>query len=84
MKLQRAFPLLLLAAITAEAKACATCAGGDNLQLIEASNTVLWALLGLVGFIFVATGATVLFLWRKANAVPSPAIQTLNPAAAAD
>lgn len=77
---------LLIGLLSASAEACATCAGGDNTKLIVASNSVLWALLGLVGFIFVATGATVLFLWRNAkNRVPQPdLIPNLNPAEAAD
>lgn len=45
--------------------------GGDNEQVAEASNTVLWALLALVGFIFVATGATAWFLWKKSQ-IPVP------------
>ena len=71
---------VLLAALAARASACAVCAGGDNVQLAEASNSVLWALLALVGFIFVATGATAYFLWRKATAPnPPQLIESLNP-----
>jgi len=88
MKAHRLFTLLLLlAALSVQADACAVCGGGDDTQLIEASNSVLWALLGLVGFIFVATGATVLFLWRKAHTPIPPhieLIESLNPADAED
>lgn len=58
----------MLGLLSQQAQACATCMGGDNEQLIEASNSVLWALLSLVGFIFVATGLTAWFLIRKAAA----------------
>jgi hypothetical protein len=87
MKLKHSLPLLMLALASAEANACATCAGGDNLQLAEASNSVVWALLSLVGFIFIATGATAYFLWRKATTPLPPHLQlieSLNPADAED
>jgi hypothetical protein len=87
MKTNRIFSLLALAALSVRADACAVCGGGDDTQLIEASNSVLWALLGLVGFIFVATGATVFFLWRKAHTPIPPhieLIESLSPADAED
>jgi hypothetical protein len=62
---------VLLFALAAQAQACAVCMGGDDTVLREASNTTLWVLLGLVGFIFVATGATAFFLWRKAMNAPT-------------
>lgn len=65
-------------AFQAGAQACATCMGGDDQQLVEASNTVLWSLLSLVGFIFVATGCTVWYLWRKAAAFHSPEIRLID------
>jgi hypothetical protein len=43
--------------------------GGDDSTIREASNSTMWALLAMVGFIFVATGATAFFLWRKASSV---------------
>ena len=52
--------------------------GGDNEQLAEASNTVLWALLALVGFVFVATGATAWFLWKKAQAPVPPDLALID------
>lgn len=58
---------LFLASLSANASACAVCGGSTDQRLVDASNTVLWTLLGLVGFIFVASGATIYFLWRKAN-----------------
>ncbi|MEK0449699.1 MAG: hypothetical protein RL088_1967 [Verrucomicrobiota bacterium] len=60
-----------LCALSANAQACAVCMGGDDAVMREASNTTLWVLLGLVGFIFVATGATAFFLWRKAINAPT-------------
>jgi len=73
MKMLRRIPLLSAAflALTANAQACAVCMGGDDSVMREASNTTLWVLLGLVGFIFVATGATAFFLWRKAMTAPT-------------
>ena len=87
MKAQQFLIALFVAILPASASACATCANGDNAQLVEASNSVLWTLLGLVGFIFVATGSTVFFLWRNAkNRVSQPVelISNLHPAEAAD
>ena len=87
MTLKQWLPVVFLAVVSAEAKACATCAGGDNLQLANASNSVLWMLLALVGFIFVATAATAYFLWRKASAPTPPhllLIDSLSPADAED
>ena len=55
---------LFIAALSASANACAVCMGGDDAKMIYASNSVLWCLLALVGFIFIATGATAYFLWR--------------------
>lgn len=78
---------LLMGLLSESANACAVCASGDNTQLIEASNAVLWSLLSLVGFIFLATGATVLFLWRNAKnraSQPVEFIPNLHPADAAD
>jgi hypothetical protein len=83
MKTKQALSMLAFLAATAKTQACAVCAGGDNVQLAEASNSVLWALLALVGFIFVATGATAFFLWRKATKAATPhseLITSLNPA----
>ena len=87
MDAKKTLPFLLLAAATTRAGACAVCAGGDNAQLANASNSVLWALLALVGFIFVATGATAYFLWRKATTPIPPhieLIESLHPADAED
>ena len=65
------FASLLLATATTSASACAVCMGSDDTVMRDASNTTMWVLLGLVGFIFVATAATAFFLWRKANSVQS-------------
>ena len=83
MKPKQLLFTLAFAAVSVKAQACAVCAGGDNVKLAEAANSVLWTLLGLVGFIFVATGATVYFLWRKATKAAPPLselITSLNPA----
>lgn len=82
--MKRLLSLLILGALSAGANACAVCAGGDNAQLAEASNSVLWALLALVGFIFVATGATAFFLWRKATTPIPPHLQLIEPLNSAD
>ena len=80
MKKKLLLTTFLLVGFSARLAACAVCAGGDNVQLAEASNSVLWALLALVGFIFLATGATAFFLWRKATAPKPPQlIESLNP-----
>jgi hypothetical protein len=42
--------------------------GDPDSYIADASNCVLWMLLGLVGFIFVSTGLTALYLWRRAKA----------------
>ena len=74
---------LFTIALTASSQACAVCAGGDDQNLIDASNAVLWSLLGLVAFIFAATGATVFYLWKKsANRSPLNQPETLTPAEA--
>ena len=87
MNRKYSLPALILVAATAEASACATCGGGDNVQLATAANSVLWALLTLVGFIFIATAATAYYLWRKASTPIPPhleLIESLNPADAED
>ncbi len=66
--LKRSIPAFALtAAFTGKAAACAVCMGGDDSTIRNASNSTLWVLLGLVCFIFTATAATAVFLWRKAN-----------------
>ena len=87
MRLKYSLAILVFGAVTGKATACATCAGGDNLQLATAANSVLWALLTLVGFIFLATAATAYYLWRKASTPIPPHLQlieSLNPADAED
>ena len=61
------YPFIILALLSAKASACAVCMGGDDTVIRNASNSTLWALLSMVGFIFLATGATAFFLWRKAS-----------------
>jgi multidrug resistance efflux pump len=63
--------LFIFAFCPSAASACAVCMGGDDTVMREASNTTMWVLLALVGFIFVATGATAFFLWRKAMNAPT-------------
>ena len=72
------------ALLRGSAEACAVCAGGDNASLIEASNSVLWVLLALVGFIFLATAATVFFLWRKAHTPLPPHIEFIENLSSSD
>ena len=64
----------LISLMSVKASACAVCMGADDATMREASNSTLWALLSLVGFIFVATGATAFFLWRKATSVQNASI----------
>src|SRR5687767_4797008 len=73
-----------MALLQGSAQACAVCAGGDNATLIEASNSVLWVLLALVGFIFVATAGTAYFLWRKAHTPVPPHIEFIENLSSSD
>lgn len=75
---------LLLASLSAGASACAVCGGSTDERLVGAANSVLWALLGLVGFIFIASGATIYFLWRKANQPIPPHIELIESLSTAD
>ena len=74
----------MMALLRGNAEACAVCAGGDNATLIEASNSVLWVLLALVGFIFLATAGTVYFLWKKANTPIPPHIEFIENLSSSD
>jgi hypothetical protein len=65
----------LFAVFPASAPACAVCMGDPNSYIAAASNSVIWMLLGLVGFIFLSTGLTVLYLWRRSKAPIPPHIQ---------
>jgi len=47
----------------------------DSSQIIEASTSLVGALLGLVGFVVVATGLTTWFLWRKAQRQALPTLK---------
>ena len=79
--MNRLLPFLLagaLAAIPAKASACAVCGGDPNSYLASASNSVVWTLLGLVGFIFVSTGATAFYLWRRARATIPPHVELVE------
>ena len=71
--------LLLLAAgalavVPAKASACAVCMGDPNSYLADATNSTIWMLLALVGFIFLSTGATAFYLWRHSRAAIPPHI----------
>lgn len=58
--------LLAVFAVThGKASACAVCMGDPNSAMAAASDATLWTLLALVGFIFIATGATAFYLWRR-------------------
>ncbi|GDX11431.1 hypothetical protein LBMAG57_32030 [Verrucomicrobiota bacterium] len=69
--MKRCIPLFTLLAVVAamqeNASACAVCMGDPNSALAIASDATLWTLLSLVGFIFIATGATMIYLWRRGN-----------------
>lgn len=67
MKL-RILVLGLVAVLPATSHACAVCMGDPNSAMARASNSVLWMLLGMVGFIFISTGATAFYLWRRSRA----------------
>ena len=74
----------LMAILSRSAEACAVCAGGDNPTLIEAANSVIWVLLALVGFIFLATVGTAYFLWRKAHTPVPPHIEFIENLSSSD
>ncbi len=79
--MRRPFPILLavtFATIPARASACAVCMGDPNSYLADATNSTIWILLGLVGFIFVATGLTALFLWYHARTPLPPHVQLVE------
>ena len=76
--MRRLLPLLILAATHASASACATCGIDPNSTFVAASNSVLWTLLGLVGFIFFSTGVTAFYLWRRTNAPIPPHVQLVE------
>ena len=65
---------VVLAALPAKASACAVCMGDPNSYLADASNSTIWMLLGMVGFIFLSSGATAFYLWRRAKAEIPPHI----------
>ncbi len=60
------------------ASACAVCMGDPNSALAVASDATLWMLLSLVGFIFIATAATMFYLWRRANRPIPPDVQLVE------
>ena len=66
------------AAIPAKASACAVCMGDPNSYLADATNSTIWMLLGLVGFIFISTGATAFYLWHHARAKIPPHIELVE------
>ena len=74
----RTAALAILAAIPAKATACAVCMGDPNSYLADATNATIWMLLGMVGFIFISTGATAFYLWRRANAEIPPHIALME------
>ena len=67
-----------LAAIPATASACAVCMGDPNSYLANATNSTIWMLLGMVGFIFLSTGATAFYLWRRSKAEIPPHIELVE------
>ena len=69
---------MLMAGIPSSASACAVCMGDPNSNIAIASNMVLWSLLTLVGFIFIATGCTAYYLWRRSKMQLPPHIELLE------
>ena len=65
-------------AIPAKASACAVCMGDPNSYLADATNSTIWMLLALVGFIFLSTGATAFYLWRRSKAEIPPHIELVE------
>lgn len=79
--MRRIFVLALLGASFAmqqDAAACAVCMGDPNSALATASDATLWTLLALVGFIFLSTGATAFYLWRRSKAQIPPHIELVE------
>jgi uncharacterized membrane protein len=68
--------ILALLAFSSTSQACAVCMGEANTKLADASNSVFIVLLALVGFIFLSTGITIYFLWKKAT-TPLPPYMAL-------
>jgi hypothetical protein len=82
--MKRAFAIAVLFVMPAAARACAVCGGAIDENIVEASNTVLWTLLALVGFIFTATGGTIWYLWRKSQMPLPPHIALIESLSDAD
>ena len=70
--------LVLVAALPSSASACAVCMGDPNSYIADATISVLWMLLALVGFIFISTGLTALYLWRRSKAPIPPHVQLVE------
>jgi hypothetical protein len=68
----------LAAFLPSPALACAVCMGDPNSYIAGASNSVIWMLLGLVGFIFVSTGGTAYYLWSQSRKEIPPHIQLVE------
>ena len=67
--------LATLAATRGTASACAVCMGDPNSYIADATNGTLLMLLGLVGLIFLSTGATAFYLWRCTRRPIPPHVQ---------
>lgn len=65
-------------AMRQKADACAVCMGDPNSALATASDATLWTLLALVGFIFLSTGATAFYLWRRSKAQIPPHVELVE------
>jgi hypothetical protein len=80
MKIRKLLPILpaLMAGVPSSASACAVCMGDPNSNIAYASNMVLWSMLSLVGFVFVATGCTAFYLWRRSKMQLPPHIELLE------
>ena len=68
----------LLPLLPSSASACAVCMGDANPAIADATLSVLWMLLALVGFIFISTGCTAFYLWRRSKMPIPPHIQLVE------
>lgn len=79
---RRSLPSMLFLAATSAMNgvslACSTCGVDPDSQVGSAANGTLWLLLGLVAFMFLATGFTAFYIWRRASLPVPPHIQLVE------
>lgn len=81
--MNRRVPMLMpvlaaFAAMNCASIACSTCGVDPDSQIGNAANGTLWLLLGLVAFMFLATGFTAFYIWRRASLPIPPHIQLVE------